>query len=273
MFPSAWCQTPIIEVLPLKSLAQQVTYLPRRARVHVTHSPRKTCEVTVVAAAGLKRSRPDLTVVPHLAARRIRGGAHLAELMAAMEDADVHDAFVIAGDATDSPAGDYVDSLGLIRDIRDAYPDFGQIAIPGYPDGHPFLSRAALADALALKAPWVDAVSTQICFDPQAIAGWLQTLADHGIALPVHLGVPGPLKYSRLLRIGTQIGVGTSLRFLRRHGGFLTGRYSPDALLRDLARLLGGTNLDIAGLHINTFNQVQASEDWRQRQLSGHQWG
>lgn len=268
MFPSAWCREPLIEVMPLKSLATQIPYLPPDARVHVTHPPGRTPEVTANAAARLRRSRPDLTVVPHLAARRIGGRAHLAELIGILQDAGVGDALIVAGDATDTPAGDYAGGLPLIQDIRQLYPDFGTIAVPGYPDGHPFISDAQLVEALAGKAPWANAIVTQICFDPKLIVAWLQGLAERGIDLPVYIGVPGPLKYSRLLRIGTQIGVGASLRFLRRHGSMLAGIYSPDTFLHELAQALDAADLRVAGLHINTFNQVDASERWRKGHLT-----
>lgn len=271
MLMSAWCTQSLFEIMPLKSMRAQIPFLPQRMRVHVTRSPGTTCEDTLFAARQLRLERSDLTVVPHLAARTIRDRRHLGNLIDAMHAADINDAFVIAGDATDDVAGCYTDALGVIRDMRQYFPDFGHIAVAGYPDGHPFIGRADLAAALTAKAPLVNAISTQLCFDPETIITWLQSLRSAGIELPVLVGVPSPLKRTLLLRIATQIGVGTSLRFLRHNAGMLgglSGMYTPDAFLRDLINALNAADLSIAGLHINTFNQVDAAGRWWHQQLA-----
>ena len=48
---------------------------------------------------------------------------------------------------------------------------------------------------------------------------WLAAERDSGLTLPVHLGIPGAVDPARLLRIGSRLGVGASLRYLRKNTG------------------------------------------------------
>ena len=88
--------------------------------------------------------------------------------------------------------------------------------------------------------------------------------------MPVHLGVPGVIDKTKLMTMGVRLGVGTSLRYLSKNrkaiGKMMTQRaYQPDQLLRPLADDL--VDLGIDGIHLYTFNQVAATEAWRQRVL------
>jgi methylenetetrahydrofolate reductase (NADPH) len=69
-----------------------------------------------------------------------------------------------------------------------------------------------------------------------------------------------------------KIGVGDSMRFLSKHTSLAArllrpGHYTPDQLLARLAPYLDDPHYNIAGLHINTFNQVESTETWRQQVL------
>ena len=68
-----------------------------------------------------------------------------------------------------------------------------------------------------------------------------------------------------------RLGVGTSLRYLKKNRTALrrlvTQRsFEPDRLLRPLAAEL--EELGIDALHLYTFNQVDATENWRERTLA-----
>jgi methylenetetrahydrofolate reductase (NADPH) len=66
-----------------------------------------------------------------------------------------------------------------------------------------------------------------------------------------------------------KIGVGDSMRFLSKHTSLAArllrpGPYAPDTLVARLAPYLDDPYYNIGGLHINTFNQVESTETWRQ---------
>lgn len=88
------------------------------------------------------------------------------------------------------------------------------------------------------------------------------------VALPVHVGVAGPVQRAKLLSMATKIGVGESTRFLARHPlWFLRfaapGGYSPERLLTAAEGALTAPGAGVAGLHLFTFNQVAETERWR----------
>ena len=112
--------------------------------------------------------------------------------------------------------------------------------------------------------------STQLCFDPDVIKRWLQAERAAGLTLPVRLGLAGPVERTKLLALGMRVGVGQSLRYLRKNrrglGGLLGGDgYDPDHLLDALRPDLEA--LGVNGIHLFTFNQLGAAVDW-QRSLA-----
>ena len=112
-----------------------------------------------------------------------------------------------------------------------------------------------------------------MCFDDQTLKAWLKQLRHRGITLPAWIGIPGSVARSALLQTSVRIGVGDSLRFLRKNTRvaarlLASANYSPDDLLSRLGPVFADHSLFIAGLHIYSFNQVEQSENWRQRALA-----
>src|SRR5437879_1590309 len=151
---------PIFELLPLKSIAEQVPHLPPGVRVSVTASPAKGIEATLDWAARLQAD--GFRAIPHLSARMIASHSVLAGLLERARDASVTHAFVVGGDA-DEP-GEYLDGLSLLRAMAELGHSFTTIGCPAYPQGHPDIPDAALVAALRDKAPFVDHVTTQMDF-------------------------------------------------------------------------------------------------------------
>ena len=86
------------EVLPTASAEQAVLeFVPREVTVTVTASPTKGLEPTLALTERLIGH--GYRVVPHLSARQVRGGGHLAEIVPRLVTAGVDDVFVPAGDA------------------------------------------------------------------------------------------------------------------------------------------------------------------------------
>lgn len=256
---------PTFELLPLKSAAEQQTYLPAGARVSVTASPAKGLEATVELCVRLEAA--GFRAVPHLSARMVRDVAHLRALLAPLADAGIDRAFVVGGDATEP--GDFPDGLSLLRTMAELGIAPTEIGIPCYPQGHAFISDDALATALIGKAPFASSMTTQLCFDPKAIEAWLAAQRADGIDLPVRIGIPGVAAIPKLIEISARIGVRDASRFVLKNSRFVGqlltsgGIYRPTGLLEKLAPLIGDPAADVIGLHVYTFNQVGSTESWR----------
>ncbi len=106
---------------------------------------------------------------------------------------------------------------------------------------------------------------SQICFDPDTILAWIADVRAQGITLPLYVGIPGPMEVRKLLATSLRIGVGASARFLSKQRSLaakLLSRYQPDYLVTALAPYVRDPDYEIAGFHVNTFNQVQATTQW-----------
>ena len=258
-------RAPTFELVPLKNALDQAGFLPPASTVSVTVSPAKGIEATVALSEQLQAR--GFRAVPHLSARMVRDRAHLADLIAWLEGARVERAFIVGGDAKEP--GDYPDGLSLLRAMAELGHPLREIGIPAYPQGHAFIADGPLLEALRAKIEFASYMTTQLCFDPSAIAGWLAARRAEGIALPVHLGVPGVAEPQRLLAISARIGVADTHRFLVKNTRFIArlirsgGFYRPDGLLEGLAASIADPAAGIADLHLYTFNAVDLTERWR----------
>lgn len=260
------------EVIPLGDAeAKVLEHVPRDVVLTVTVSPVKGLEPSFELAAGFIAA--GYTVVPHLPARLVRDRSHLAELVSRTAEMGARDVFVIAGDA-EEPAGSYEGAAPLLRDMHELGHPFERIGITGYPETHPLIDDATAAGALAEKAPYANYIATQICFDSSVTARWIDAVWAGGIRLPVYVGIPGAVQRAKLLRVSTRIGIGESIRFLRKHGNFVTrflqpGGFDPDRLIRGLGPALADPAQKIAGFHVFTFNDLAETEAWRRQKLAG----
>ncbi len=251
-----------LELLPLKSAADAVAALPPGSSVSVTCSPAHGLQVMQDLVARLADAGHH--AVPHFAARLVHDRHHAAQLAGWCDDHGITEVFCIAGDALD-PVGPYAGAEPFLRDLLDAGPKLRAVGISGYPDGHPLIAKHTLADALLAKQELLESagvqgtVSTQMCFDVERILGWITQVRNEGVTLPVRLGVPGVVDKGKLLALGTRIGIGTSLRYLRKNRALvgklaMPGGYDPMTLLRAIAPQ--ARDHGITGLHVFTFNAV-----------------
>ena len=260
---------PEFEMLPFRSAIDQIEFLPEAATVTITASPAKGIEPTLDYATKLAERGFD--VIPHISARSIADETHLSRILDAIAEAEIDRIFVIGGDSKD--AGEFPDGLSLIQAIESLGYPLPEIGVAAYPDGHPFISRETLRQALKDKQPYASYMTTQICFDPVVISDWIADVRSDGITLPIHLGMPGVVPVHKLISIAAQIGVGDSVRFLSRHRGLL-GRltrqstYSPDRLAMGLSQAIADPTADIEVVHFYTFNPVESSEAWRRGWLA-----
>lgn len=114
---------------------------------------------------------------------------------------------------------------------------------------------------------------TQMCFDAAALGDWLADMRSRGITLPVWIGLPGVIDRSRLLKAAFSIGVGDSLRFLRKKSNVAkqlmkSNVYRPDNLVIELAKFKANSDMNIAGYHLFCFNRLENTERWRHEAIA-----
>lgn len=266
-------RAPRYEVMPFESFDEQIAHLPDGAEVTITASPSKDIEATVTKAEAA--AARGYEVVPHIAARYVRDDAHLEEIAQRLTDAGVTDVFVPGGDR-EEPLGEFESAYELLVALENLGYAFDEVGITGYPEGHPFLDDETLAEAMRRKQPYATYLTTQLCYDPDAIVEWVADVREREVDLPVEVGIPGVMKYQRLLQISQRVGVGDSIEFLQKTTGIVDflrqlissrGAYTPDDLVEGLARYSGDPQYGIRGLHIYTFNQVPDTESWRRARL------
>jgi methylenetetrahydrofolate reductase (NADH) len=255
------------EVIPLEGTEERVlAHVPRDLKVTVTASPTRGLEPTLDLATRLARHGFD--VVPHLSARLVRDGTHLAEVAARLAEIGVRDVFVVAGDA-EEPAGTFEGAPPLLDALAELGHGFEEIGIAGYPEGHPFIDDETLMAALLAKARHATYIVSQVCFDAAVTARWIESIRALGAPLAIYVGVPGVVSRRKLFDVSMRIGIGDSLRFLRKNGSFaarfLRGGFSPDPLIEGLGSVLDGEQ--VAGFHVFTFNDVEDTETWRRARL------
>ncbi|MEZ0165142.1 methylenetetrahydrofolate reductase [Kineococcus sp. LSe6-4] len=258
------------EVIPFKKTESEVlAHVPSDVRLTVTASPAKGQDATVDLAVAL--AGHGYRVAPHLSAQQVRDRVHLADVVAACREAGIADVFVVGGDRTDTPT-QFTDALALLRALHELDHGFTGIGIGGHPEGHPAVSDEVLLQALVDKAALATSITTQIVFDPRVITAWARRLADRGVSLPVHVGVPGAVSRTKLVRVSAGLGLGQSAKFLSKQQNmfwrfFTPGGYNPDKLVKALSPSVEQRDSLIDGFHVFTFNDLGPTEAWRRRHL------
>jgi methylenetetrahydrofolate reductase (NADPH) len=257
------------EVLPTARVEEAVArHLPPGRTVTVTASPSKGLEATLALSERLTARGYD--VVPHLAARMITGRSELVEIADRLRASGVTTVFVPAGDA--DPIGSYAGALDLLDDLVAIGSPFPQVGITGYPESHPTIHDDVTVQTMWDKRRHATQIVSNLTFDPRVLTSWVQRVRARGVTTPILVGLPGPVDRTKLLSMATKIGVGESTKFLAKNRGVFAriavpGGYDPLRLLNRAAGVLGDERMNVAGLHLFTFNQVAETEAWRLAQL------
>jgi len=210
--------------------------------------------------------------VPHIASRRITSKSALDERIARFaQEAGVTDVLVIGGGLTRS-VGEFDSSMTVLESaILDRH-GIENIGVAGHPEGNPDFSDDVAIEALRLKQAFGERtgakvrIVTQFGFSPDRIIDWSQTLALHGIDLPVHLGVAGPARLTTLLKYAAMCGVGNSIEFLKKRAlslSALATNHSPESVVGPIEnhwRQTPGTG--IRQIHVFPFGGIEKSAEW-----------
>jgi methylenetetrahydrofolate reductase (NADPH) len=253
------------EILPTATTeAKVLEHVPVERVITVTASPSKGLEATLDLAERL--CGHGYTVVPHLAARMIRGRSELAEICDRLTGKGITRVFVPGGDA--DPAGDYPDAFSLLADLSSLGNPFEHVGITGYPETHPTISDDLTVQSMWDKRHHATHIVSNLTFDPRVIRSWVSRLRARGVTMPLLLGMPGPVERAKLLNMATKIGVGESTRFLSKHRGTFVrlaapGGFTGERFLEQCAPALAPPEARVEGLHVFTFNQIAETEAWR----------
>ena len=188
------------EVLPFASVYEQAAALPQPVRLTVTCSPTHGPDRTVQVGARVRELGHAVTV--HIVARMVRDrqprpvarrhrrrrrGRHLRDRRRSRHRRRLPSA---------------AELLPLIAEHAQRPRAIG---IAGYPESHPLISNDALEAALRDKSRYADYVTMQMCFDPDAVRGWIERQREQELALPVVIGMPGKAKRRQLLKMSARI--------------------------------------------------------------------
>lgn len=250
--------------------------LPSNTRVFVHHLPRQSLVQSLTALASLRAA--GLEPVPHIAARRIASRNELTTfLVKAVREVGIKKVLLIGGDDA-QPVGPYVDSLAVLRERILGDCGLRELALPGYPEGHPRMAQAvldqALLDKLALaRAQGLEpSIVTQFSFAPARIVEYCAELARKLPTVPVYVGMAGPTDAASLLRFAQRCGVSASLRAMGAQGMGAVRLFmhtDPGEQLSAVAQYcLRHEDCNVVGAHLFSFGAAVKAAAWMNRVIT-----
>lgn len=238
-------------------------------RVFLSALPKRPPERLIEASRRLRAV--GLDPCPHLAVRNFEHEEDLtAFVKRCAEEAGVRAMLVVAGDR-DRPAGPFCNSVELIERGLPHGLGIADVAVAGYPDGHPRLGRQEIRQALLRKQRILDGtaarmeVATQFCFATDAVAAWLRGLRADGFEGTVRVGIAGPANVQTLLRYAARCGVRTIGRTLLSQGMAvprLIVEHSPERQVHDLAALRADPAFGDIRPHFFSFGGFLRTAEW-----------
>jgi methylenetetrahydrofolate reductase (NADPH) len=244
--------------------------LPAGTPVFVNHLPGRALDASLPTLLAVRAA--GLEPVPHLAARRVESRPQLVGfLQQAVASAGVRKVLLIGGDDPHA-VGSYADGLALLRD--GVLPECGvrELALPGYPEGHPRIATDALERAfddklrLAQQQGLGVSVVTQFSFAPARIVEYCDELARRWPNLPVVVGMAGPTSAGALLKFAQRCGVSASLRAMGAQGMGAVKLFmhtDPSEQLSAVAQYrLRHDDCNVQGVHLFSFGTAAKSAAW-----------
>ena len=259
-----------MEIIPVSGIEERLGALQPNSHVAVTCSPTKGVDETIELSE--KLTAQGFQVIPHIAAKCVSGEKHLETIVKRLDALSIENIFVPGGDRPE-PIGEFNNAYDLLKALQKSGHNIKNIGIAAYPEGHPDVNEKILMEALEKKKDLADYIVTQMCFDAKILGDWLVQINQQGVHLPVWVGLPGAIERGRLLRTSLRIGVGDSLRFLRKKSQVAaelmkSSIYNPDKLVTSISEYKDIADTNLAGYHIFCFNQIEITEKWRTETIS-----
>jgi len=259
-----------MEIIPVPGIEEKLEALQPNTHLAVTCSPTKGVEETIELSE--KLIARGFQVIPHIAAKCVSDERHLETIVKRLDALNIESIFVPGGDRPE-PIGEFNNAYDLLKALQKSDHNIKNIGIAAHPEGHPDINEKNLMEALEKKKDLADYIVTQMCFDANILGDWLIRINQQGIHLPVWVGLPGAIERGRLLRTSLRIGVGDSLRFLRKKSQVAaelmkSSIYNPDKLVTNISEYKDIADTNLAGYHIFCFNQIEITEKWRTETIS-----
>ncbi|MEM1378241.1 MAG: methylenetetrahydrofolate reductase [Pseudomonadota bacterium] len=261
-----------IEISPKQGVesADLPGLFPQGTRVYITDVGTDTTETLVKSA----RRVHDLGYepVPHFASRRLTTRQSLEGRIKAMtQEAGVTDVLVIGG-GLDKQAGDFSSTMEVLETGFFDANGVTHIGVAGHPEGSPDFNDVVAMEALRLKKEFGERtgaqmrIVTQFGFNGERFARWANGLRDHGIDLPVHLGVAGPAKVTTLIKFAAMCGVGNSLSFFKKNTrsiAALATSHSPEGVVGPIEQAWRENPTgNIRQMHVFAFGGIKKASQW-----------
>ena len=265
-----------LEVMP-KTAAKIESFsdiLPRNTRVYLAHLKNEDIEPMIATAKRLKDE--GFNVMPHIPARMVKNKASLNNWISMYKnEAGVDEALLLAGGFPEQ-VGDFDSSIQLIESGLFDKAGFKRLHIAGHPEGNkdidPDGGNKNVSAALSLKQELLKrtdaetAITTQFCFDAEAVKKWANEIKSAGIDIPIHIGIAGPAKLQTLLKFSVECGIGSSIQVLTKRAKDMTKLllpYKPTQILKDLAEHKSkDPKFNIEQVHFFPFGGVKQTSDW-----------
>tara|TARA_B100001029_G_C15038097_1_gene441565 strand:+ start:859 stop:1734 length:876 start_codon:yes stop_codon:yes gene_type:complete len=237
-----------IEVTP-RSAANIESFkdvLPQNTRVYIAHIEDE--DIYAMVKTAKKLNDEGFNAMPHFPARVIKNEAELNDWISMYQnEAGVNEALLLAGGLS-KPFGDFESSIELIESGKFDQAGFKRLHIAGHPEGNkdidPDGGVTHVSQALSWKQEFSKrtdasmAITTQFCFDAEAVKQWADKIKLNGIDIPIHIGIAGPAKLQTLIKFSIECGVGASMKILTKRAKDISKLllpYKPIQILSDLA--------------------------------------
>ena len=259
-----------MEIIPVPGIEDRIGTLQPNMHVAVTCSPTKGVDTTLELSE--KLIAQGFQVIPHISAKSVTGEKHLETNIKKLDELSIESVFVPGGDGPE-PLGEFNNAYDLLKALQKSGHNLKKIGIAAHPEGHPDISNKILMEALEKKKGLADYIVTQMCFDANILGDWLVRINQQGIHLPVWVGLPGVIERGPLLRTSLRIGVGDSIRFLKKKSKVAaelmkSSIYNPEKLVTSISEYKDIADTNLAGYHIFCFNQIEITEKWRTETIS-----
>lgn len=244
--------------------------LPATTAIYVTHVPNTTIADVVDTACAIEDA--GFPSCPHLVARRIESEASLQTALDRMRDRGITRAMLVAGDLS-TPTGAYGSTLDILDSGALISAGITDIGVAGHPEGHKRIGATLLWESLKAKQEYAELtgarvhIVSQFGFSPGAVSDWEGQLTEHGITLPVHVGIAGPASLRILIKYAMLCGIGASLNALMTNLSALSSARhlvtsADEVLLRIVQSRTGALAARFVQPHFFSFGGVLQTVDW-----------
>jgi len=239
-----------LAVLPTSDAVGKVTARLAPGTVSVTVAARRGLGVDQTIAVSEMLASKGYPVTPEVDVAEIRPGRHLQETVYRLSRPNLTRVLITVSAGHGEPTD------RLLEELHDRAGGSLRVGIKVATTG-PGLDTEQQAAMLSARAPRLSFVATETSAEPASVLAWIREMRVRGLELPIEVGLPGAASLAALRREVPTVAASLGVRN--------TDPYDPTRLVVELADDQALERLEISGLRLDTCNEVEATEDWRQR--------